>query len=78
FWVVESQKLLLIKFRLPETGGVLLIIFGSAGNVVRTVVDEVQDVGYYTFTLTGWTNGGEFFSGTQVIKVVDNIPAGKN
>ena len=49
--------------------------------VAKFLMDEIKDqvdVGYYTFTLTGWTNGGEFFSGTQVIKVVDNIPAGKN
>jgi len=49
--------------------------------VAKFLMDDIKDqvdVGYCTFTLTGWTNGGDFFSGTQVIKVVDNIPAGKN
>ena len=49
--------------------------------VAKFFMDDIKDqvdVGYYIFTLTGWTIGGEFFSGTQVIKVVDNIPVGKN
>ena len=49
--------------------------------VAKFLMDEIKDqvdVGYYIFTLTGWTIRGEFFSGTQVIKVVDNIPVGRD
>jgi len=49
--------------------------------VAKFLMDDIKDqvnVGLYKFTLTGTTIDGVLFSGTQFIKIVDNIPAGKN
>ena len=49
--------------------------------VAKFLMDEIKDlvdVGYYKFTLTGTTIDKVLFSGTQIIKIVDNIPSGKN
>ena len=49
--------------------------------VAKFLMDEIKDkveVGYHEFKLIGTTIDGTLFWGSQFIKVVDNIPAGKN
>jgi hypothetical protein len=52
--------------------------------VAKFVSDEIKTLDgliigdYNTLVLTGYTTGGEAFIGTQDIKVIDNIPSGRN
>ena len=42
-----------ISYQLPETGRVLLIVYTSLGQEVRTLVDDIQEVGEYTIRWDG-------------------------
>ena len=42
-----------ISYQMPESGRVLLAVYSSLGQEVRTLVDDVQDVGEYTVRWDG-------------------------
>jgi hypothetical protein len=42
-----------ISYQLPESGRVLLTVYTSLGQEVRTLVDEVQEIGQYTIRWDG-------------------------
>jgi len=59
-----------IKYALPEEGKVTLEIYTMLGELVRTLVNDVQPAGRYTVTL----DGSKLSSGTYIYRLV----AGKN
>ena len=47
-----------IEYRLPEKTDVLLIIYNSNGQLVRTLVNKPQQAGYYTISWNGMDERG--------------------
>ena len=48
-----------IKYQLPKTSQVRLTIYNSSGQVVKTIVDEAKQAGFYWVIWDGWDDAGK-------------------
>ncbi len=60
-----------IRYGVPNTARVQVIVYNQLGQVVREIVDEVQDAGYYSVVWDGMTSQGTVVaSGTYYLRLL--------
>jgi hypothetical protein len=51
-----------VQYQIPENTQVRLVVYDMLGQIVRTIVDEAQEAGYYSVEWDGRNNNGESVS----------------
>jgi hypothetical protein len=51
-----------VKYQIPENTHVRLVVYNMLGQIVRTIVDQPQEAGYYSIQWDGRNNYGESVS----------------
>ncbi len=60
-----------IKYAIPQDARVSLVIYNMLGQVVKTLVDQEQEAGYYTVRWDGTNDfGGKVASGIYIYRIV--------
>ncbi|MBN2416787.1 T9SS type A sorting domain-containing protein [bacterium] len=59
-----------IKYRLPESGSIKIVVYNSVGQEIRTLVDGVKEAGHYAVTWDGMNDQGvKVASGVYVVRL---------
>ncbi|MFZ4621970.1 MAG: FlgD immunoglobulin-like domain containing protein, partial [Bacteroidota bacterium] len=67
-----------INYQLPEDGSVKIVIYNMLGQIVRTLVNEVQSAGYYSMVWNGIDESDrKVSSGVYIYRIEANGPQNK-